>query len=183
MIWQDITIGGVLQPLITNSETRCILMQVTSKQLDIQKIVSSSSVSFENSQEGFGNGAYCLKLPQSMSHLHPVFNVIKLTLAPSDPISWRHPKPPLPPEIVDREEEWVVEEVLDSKVINWKLHHLVKWEGFRIEHNSWKPWDSVECSCPELIVEFYWKHPGAARQVRAIDFSAIPFHIVLSRHF
>ena len=33
-----------------------------------------------------GNGAYRLRLPPSMSRLHPVFNVVKLTLAPEDPI-------------------------------------------------------------------------------------------------
>ena len=74
-----------------------------------------------------------------MSRLHPVFNVVKLTLAPEDPIHGRHPLPPPLPEIVDREEEWVVEEILDSKVINQKLRYLVKWEGFGMEHNSWEP--------------------------------------------
>jgi Chromo (CHRromatin Organisation MOdifier) domain len=127
-----------------------------------------------------GNGAYHLKLPQSMSCIHPVFNAVKLTLAPSDPIPGCHLKPPPPPEIVNGEEEWVVEEVLDSKVINWKLRYLIKWEGFGIEHNSWEPWDSIHA--PDLIAEFYQKHPGAARQVRAIDFSAIPFHVMLSCH-
>ena len=33
-----------------------------------------------------GNGAYCLHLPPLMSRLHPVFNVVKLTLALEDPI-------------------------------------------------------------------------------------------------
>ena len=33
-----------------------------------------------------GNSAYCLQLPPSMSCLHPVFNVVKLTLALEDPI-------------------------------------------------------------------------------------------------
>jgi hypothetical protein len=32
-----------------------------------------------------GNGAYRLKLPPSMSRLHPVFNVVKLLPAPPDP--------------------------------------------------------------------------------------------------
>jgi len=31
-----------------------------------------------------GNGAYRLRLPPSMSRLHPVFNVVKLSLAPPD---------------------------------------------------------------------------------------------------
>jgi hypothetical protein len=61
-----------------------------------------------------------------MSRLHPVFNVIKLTPAPPDPIAGHVPKPLTPPEIVDREEEWVVEEILDSKVINQKLLYLLK---------------------------------------------------------
>jgi Chromo (CHRromatin Organisation MOdifier) domain len=127
-----------------------------------------------------GNGAYCLRLPQSMSCLHPVFNIVKLTLALSNPILGHHPKPVPPPKIVDGEEEWVVEEVLDCKVINQKLRYLIKWEGFGIEHNSWEPWDSIHA--PNLIAEFYWKHPGAARQVRAINFSAISFRVMLNRH-
>ena len=24
-----------------------------------------------------------------------------------------------------------------------QLHHLVKWEGFRVEYNSWEPWDNI----------------------------------------
>jgi transposase InsO family protein len=127
-----------------------------------------------------GNGAYRLKLPRSMSRLHPVFNVVKLTLAPPDPILGRHPKPPPLPELVDGEEEWVVEEILDSKVMNRKLRYLVKWEGFGIEHNSWEPWDTVHA--PDLVAEFYRKHPGAARQIRAVDFTSIPFRVVPGRH-
>ena len=86
-----------------------------------------------------GNGTYQLCLLPSMSRLHPVFNVVKLTLALEDPIQGRCPQPPPLPKIIDREEEWVVEEILDSRVVNWKLQYLVKWEGFGIEHNSWKP--------------------------------------------
>jgi len=33
-----------------------------------------------------GNGVYCLRLPLLMSRLHPIFNVVKLSLAPLDPI-------------------------------------------------------------------------------------------------
>src|ERR1700678_4050326 len=115
-----------------------------------------------------------------MSCLHPVFNVVKLTLTPPDSITGCHPKPPPLPELVDGEEEWIVEEILDSKVINRKLRYLVKWEGFGIKHNSWKPWDDVHA--PDLIADFYRKHPGAARQIQAIDFTSIPFRRVPGRH-
>ena len=43
------------------------------------------------------------------------YYVVKLTPAPLDPIPGRHPKPPPPPEIIDGEEEWIVEEILDSR--------------------------------------------------------------------
>jgi Chromo (CHRromatin Organisation MOdifier) domain len=127
-----------------------------------------------------GHGAYRIRLPPSMSRIHPVFNEVKLSLAPPDPILGRRPKPPPLPEIVEGEEEWIVEEILDSKMVNRKLRYLVKWEGFGIEHNSWEPWDHVHA--PELVTEFYRKHPGAARQIRAADFKSIPFRSVPRRH-
>ena len=49
-----------------------------------------------------------------MSHLHPVFNVIRLLPTLSDPILGQKASPPPPPEIVDGEEHYVVEQILDS---------------------------------------------------------------------
>ena len=72
-----------------------------------------------------GNSAYRLWLPAAMKHIHPIFNMVKLTPAPEDPIARRRAPPQPLLEIVDREEEWVVEEILDSKVINRKLRYLV----------------------------------------------------------
>jgi hypothetical protein len=108
-----------------------------------------------------------------MKRLHPVFNVVKLTLAPTNPIAGRHIPPPSLPEIVDGEEEWTVEELLDSKVINRKLRYLVKWKDFGIEQNPWEPRDNVHA--PDLIADFYRKHPGAARHIRTANFHSIPF--------
>jgi hypothetical protein len=62
-------------------------------------------------EEQVAKNAYCLHLPNSMSRLHLVFNIVKLTPAPADPIPGHHPKPPLPPDLVDGEEEYVVEEL------------------------------------------------------------------------
>ena len=58
--------------------------------------------------------AYRLRLPCSMSRLHPVFNVVKLTLAPADPIAGRRAQPPPPPVLVGDAEEYIVEQILDS---------------------------------------------------------------------
>jgi len=115
-----------------------------------------------------------------MSRLHPVFNVVKLSLAPPDPIPGQWTSLPPLPEIVDGEEEWMVEEILDSRMVNWKLRYLVKWEGFGVEHNSWEPWDNVHA--PELVADFYRRHPGAACHIRAVNFHSIPFCSVLGHH-
>ena len=120
-----------------------------------------------------GNSAYRLRLPLSMKRFHPVFNVVKLTLAPADPIPGRRAPPPPLPEIIEGEEEWVVEEIMDSKMMNRKLRYLVKWKDFGIEHNSWEPWDNLHA--PDLVANFHRKHPGAARRIRATDFAAIHF--------
>ena len=94
-----------------------------------------------------------------MSQLHPVFNVVKLTLALDDPVpGWRLCPPPLL-EIINGEKEFIMEEILDSRVINWKLGYLIKWEGYRIEHNSWELADDVHA--PEHIMDFHWRHPRA----------------------
>jgi Chromo (CHRromatin Organisation MOdifier) domain len=108
-----------------------------------------------------------------MKWLHPVFNVVKLMPAPPDPIVGRCAPPPPPPEIIDGEEEWVVEEILDSKMMNRKLRYLLKWENFKAEHNSWEPWDNVHA--PELIADFHRRHPGAARRIRSVELNSIKF--------
>ena len=95
------------------------------------------------------------------------------------------PSPPPLPKIVDREEEWVVEEILDSRLVNHKLRYLVKWEGFGIEHNSWEAWNNIHA--PDLVADFHWKHSRAPRQICFIDFNNMAFYlnppqVVLGRH-
>ena len=83
---------------------------------------------------------YCLQLPTSMSQLHPVFNIVKLLWAPEDPIPGQKAHPPPPPlGIVDGEEHYIVERVLDSQLMRGQLQFLVKWEGYGYEENSWVP--------------------------------------------
>ena len=81
--------------------------------------------------------------------------------------------PPPPPELVEGEEEWEVEEILDSRLLRKKLKFLVKWKGYGREHNSWE--DAADVFAPELVKAFYNRHPGAPRFIRALLFDSIPF--------
>jgi hypothetical protein len=117
--------------------------------------------------------AYRLRLPNSMSRLHPVFNVVKLTPAPPDPIPGRRPAPPPEPELVNGEEEYVVEQILNSRMFRGKLQFLIKWEGYGIEHNNWEY--ATEVHAAQRVREFYRKNPAAPKLIRAASFAEIPF--------
>jgi len=117
--------------------------------------------------------AYCLKLPYWMKQLHPVFNVVKLTPAPDDPITGCKMEDHPPPIVIDREAEWEVEEILDSRWHQRRFQYLIKWKGYGHKHNSWE--SASEVFALELTAEFHRKHPGAPRHVRRTEFDNI-FH-------
>jgi len=98
-----------------------------------------------------------------MKQLHPVFNVVKLTLALDDPITGCMTEDHPLPIVIDREAEWEVEEILDSHWHRRRFQYLIKWKRYGCEHNSWESASKV--SAPELTAEFYCKHPGAPRHV------------------
>jgi len=106
-----------------------------------------------------------------MKQLHPVFNVVKLSAALEDLILGRKPQVPPPPIVIDGEEEWKVEEILNSHWHWRRFQFLVKWKGFGREHNSWEVASDVKA--PDLIAEYYWKHPAAPRHICQTDFDAI----------
>jgi len=120
-----------------------------------------------------GPMAYCLKLPYRMKQLHPVFNVVKLTPAPDDPITGRKTEDHPLPIVIDGEAEWEVEEILDSCWHQRRFQYLIKWKGYGREHNSWE--SASEVFAPELTAEFHRKYPGAPRHIRRAEFDNI-FH-------
>jgi len=109
-----------------------------------------------------------------MKQLHPVFNMVKLTPAPEDPITGWKMEDHLPPIVIDREAEWEVEEILNSCWYQRRFQYLIKWKGYGCKHNSWE--SASEVSTPELTVEFHHKHPGAPRHIWHVEFDNI-FHL------
>ena len=65
-----------------------------------------------------------------------------------------------PPDIIDGEEEYEVEELLEAKARGrgHKLHYLIKWKGFPIGESSWEPTDNLQHT-PDTIKAFYRTPP------------------------
>ena len=146
--------------------------------LDIQTTCPSQKLSHRRFspfvvEQRIGPMAYHLKLPHWMKQLHPVFNVVKLTPAPNDPITGCKMEDHLLPIVINREVEWKVEKILDSHWHWRRFQYLIKWKEYGCEHNSWESASKV--SAPELIVEFHRKYPRALKYVRHAEFDNI-FH-------
>lgn len=112
--------------------------------------------------ERIGTHAYKLELPSQWKTVHPVFHVSKLEEYHEDPKHPNHPSPP--PDIIEGEPEWEVEEIRDTKFAHNKLYFLVKWKGWPDSEVSWEPEENLENS-PEIVSSFYQQHPGAPRRL------------------
>jgi len=124
-----------------------------------------------------GKYAYCLVLPPPMRRLHPVFNVMKLSPAPDNLIVRRRWNPLPPPELIDGEGEYIMENILNNRMFRRKLQYLVKWEGYGTEGNTWEYLENLN-HAPEKVTEFHTKNLGAPCHIHTLALCSIPFRPV-----
>ena len=107
--------------------------------------------------------AYRLELPITMN-IHPVFHVSLLTMHRPNTIPDRDfPEPP--PAIVDGEEEYEIEEIIDSRWWHNHLQYLVHYAGYSQAHDEWLFAEDLD-NARELIQEFHAKNPTADSPTR-----------------
>src|ERR1700722_10284844 len=113
-----------------------------------------------------GKSVYRLRLPTTWKKIHLVFNESSLTpFVPDSFPSQRKPDPP-PPINVEGEEEYEVEELMDSKVVHGKIKYLVKWKGYP-DKADWT-WEPEEKILEDNRKEFHEKHSGAPQRIPAV---------------
>jgi len=90
----------------------------------------------------------CLPSPPTAVHEPPPPRLSsgQTVAAPPDPISGRQSRPPPDPVLVDGEEEYEVEVVINSRMFRGWLQYLVQWKGYSYEHNSWE--DATDVHSP-----------------------------------
>ena len=82
--------------------------------------------------------------------------------------------------MIDGEEHYVVERVLDSRLMRGQLQFLVKWEGYGYEENSWILESDI--AAPDKIQEFYSTHPGAPQRIRSVAFHSLVSRTSRTQH-
>jgi hypothetical protein len=108
---------------------------------------------------------YCLELPTQWS-IHPVFHIDLLT--PYRETTMHGPNFTRPaPELIDWEEEYSVEKILDSQRFSrrWRLQYLVKWEGYPDSDNMWVDKDDIFAE--DKVREFKASSPKAETHIRS----------------
>jgi len=107
-----------------------------------------------------GCSSYELTLPKTWK-IFPVFNKALLTpfTEPSYPGQQDNSTRP-PPEIIDDDEEYEIEEIIDSRKWQGKLYYLVHWLGYPQDEDSWIPKEDTS-HCQNLMTEFHKNHPLA----------------------
>jgi hypothetical protein len=96
---------------------------------------------------------YKIKLPSSM-RIHDVFHIDLLILfTETQAYGETHPHPP--PELIDGEEEYEVEEILNDRINKRKKtkQYFVRWKGYEALEDSWVDKKDI-LNAPELIEEY-----------------------------
>ena len=107
---------------------------------------------------------YQLELPPQWK-IHDVFHIDLLTPYHETAIHGPNFTQP-PPDLINGEEEYEVEEILDSRKHGQgcKVQYLVKWKGYPSSDNQWVNWDDMHAD--EALAKFRKQRPKAISHIK-----------------
>jgi hypothetical protein len=110
--------------------------------------------------EKVGSTSFKLKLPEGLEKLHPVFHSSLLRWHRDDPLPGQINDPP-PPIMIDDQDEYEVEEILDSRAHYGRLQYKAKWKGYPPSRQWWNA-DGFD-NAKDLVQAFHNKYPKKAK--------------------
>jgi hypothetical protein len=123
--------------------------------------------------------SYQLALPTQWS-IHPVFHIDLLTPYRETITHGPNYQRP-PPDLVNGEEEYSVEKILDSRKFGrrWRLQYLVKWEGYPDSDNMWVDKDDIFAD--DKVREFKASNPAKETHIRSLSSAKSPHPSALTQ--
>ena len=103
-----------------------------------------------------------LKLPKSIK-IYSVVNVSRVQLY--KPQVEGQKKIPLKPVIIEGEEEFEIEKILNKRTVKGKEKFLVRWKGYIAEEDTWKNRENLK-NTKELVKEFERKYGEEVEELR-----------------
>jgi len=91
-----------------------------------------------------------LELSKSI-RIYPVVNISRVQLY--KPQVEGQKKTPPKPVIIEGEEEFEIEKILNKRMIRGKEKFLVRWKGYTVEEDTWENRENLE-NAKELVKEF-----------------------------
>ena len=116
--------------------------------------------------EAVGKQAYRLALPTTY-RIHPVFHVSYL-----EPYKRRDGQEHIPflppPEIINDEQEWEVEEIIGRRSEKGEIFYKIKWVGYPEEYDEWVPEKDLDGAL-ELKQGFDAKPKAKRRRIKKLQ--------------
>jgi len=103
-----------------------------------------------------------LELPNSIK-IHSVVNVSRVRLYKSQVKGQKKILPK--PVIIEGEEEFKVEKILNKRTVRGKEKFLVRWKGYMTEEDTWENRENLE-NAKELVEEFEREHGEEVKELR-----------------
>jgi len=113
-------------------------------------------------KEIISSNAVELELPKSIK-IHPIVNVSRIRLY--KPQMEGQKKIPLKPVIIEGEEEFKVEKILNKRIVWGKEKFLVRWKGYTAKEDTWEDRKNLG-NAKELVEEFKREYGEEAKELR-----------------
>ena len=101
--------------------------------------------------------AYELDLPPHLN-IHRVFHVSLLEPVKENEYSSRNQSKLPPPILIEGQEEYLVNKILDSKLVRGRLRYLIDWQDYPPSERCWVP--AVDVHAPEKVRRFHLENPN-----------------------